>query len=135
MGRRRRAGLQQSFHNYPGAWCMRKQRNGKGRYRREWSLERERALNRRTCIVQPFLLRQFAASCRAGARGRLKKRTAIGGWRLSPFLSEKVKANHAMRLPRRVPWASIGELEQLCSWIYTDDHDLESKVLAINRVR
>ncbi|TEB39071.1 Las1-domain-containing protein [Coprinellus micaceus] len=39
-----------------------------------------------------------------------------------------------MRLPRRVPWASIGELEQLCSWIYSDEHDYESKVLAINRL-
>lgn len=39
-----------------------------------------------------------------------------------------------MRLPRRVPWANIGELEQLCSWIYTDEADLEAKTLAINRV-
>jgi ribosomal biogenesis protein LAS1 len=39
-----------------------------------------------------------------------------------------------MRLPRRVPWASVGELEQLCSWIYTNDDDVDSKLLAINRV-
>ena len=39
-----------------------------------------------------------------------------------------------MRLPRRVPWASIGELEQLCALIYTDEHDRDSKILAINRV-
>lgn len=39
-----------------------------------------------------------------------------------------------MRLPRRVPWSSTAELEALCSWIYTDENDLESKFLAINRV-
>ncbi|KAG9314700.1 Las1-like-domain-containing protein [Chiua virens] len=39
-----------------------------------------------------------------------------------------------MRLPRRVPWAHISELEQVCSWIYTDEEDLEAKTLAINRL-
>ncbi|KAF9243749.1 Las1-like-domain-containing protein [Melanogaster broomeanus] len=39
-----------------------------------------------------------------------------------------------MRLPRRVPWAHIGELEQVCSWIYVDEEDLEAKTLAINRL-
>lgn len=39
-----------------------------------------------------------------------------------------------MRLPRRVPWAHIGELEQVCSWVYADEEDLEAKTLAINRV-
>ncbi|KAF9229712.1 Las1-domain-containing protein [Gyrodon lividus] len=39
-----------------------------------------------------------------------------------------------MRLPRRVPWAHIGELEQVCSWIYADEGDLEAKTLAINRL-
>ena len=39
-----------------------------------------------------------------------------------------------MRLPRRVPWSSLAELEQVCSWIYADENDLESKTLAINRV-
>ncbi|RDB29692.1 Protein LAS1 [Hypsizygus marmoreus] len=39
-----------------------------------------------------------------------------------------------MKLPRRVPWSSISELEQICSWIYTDENDLEAKVLAINRL-
>lgn len=39
-----------------------------------------------------------------------------------------------MRLPRRVPWASIGELEQLCSWIYADEHDYQAKIQAIDRV-
>ncbi|KAI9572610.1 Las1-like-domain-containing protein [Boletus coccyginus] len=39
-----------------------------------------------------------------------------------------------MRLPRRVPWAYIGELEQVCSWIYTDEEDLTAKTLAINRL-
>ncbi|GLB36507.1 putative las1-like [Lyophyllum shimeji] len=39
-----------------------------------------------------------------------------------------------MQLPRRVPWAAISELEQICSWIYTDENDLDSKRLAINRL-
>ncbi|KAJ7101017.1 Las1-like-domain-containing protein [Mycena crocata] len=39
-----------------------------------------------------------------------------------------------MRLPRRVPWASIAELDQLCSWIFTDENDLEAKTKAINRL-
>ncbi|KAJ7042614.1 Las1-domain-containing protein [Mycena alexandri] len=39
-----------------------------------------------------------------------------------------------MRLPRRVPWSSITELDQLCSWIFTDESDLESKTKAINRL-
>lgn len=39
-----------------------------------------------------------------------------------------------MQLPRRVPWASLSELEQLCSWIYADETDLHSKQLAVNKV-
>ncbi|KIK99925.1 hypothetical protein PAXRUDRAFT_130958 [Paxillus rubicundulus Ve08.2h10] len=39
-----------------------------------------------------------------------------------------------MRLPRRAPWAHIGELEQICSWIYADEEDLEAKTLATNRL-
>src|SRR5258708_31010145 len=39
-----------------------------------------------------------------------------------------------MQLPRRVPWASPSELEQLCSWIYSDETDLHSKRLAVNKV-
>ena len=39
-----------------------------------------------------------------------------------------------MRLPRRVPWASLAELEQLCGCIYTDESDVDAKVFAINRV-
>ncbi|KZS90324.1 Las1-domain-containing protein [Sistotremastrum niveocremeum HHB9708] len=39
-----------------------------------------------------------------------------------------------MRLPRRVPWANIGELEQLSAWIYNDEHDMEAKVAAVNRL-
>lgn len=39
-----------------------------------------------------------------------------------------------MRLPRRVPWASLAELDQVCSWIYADENDLDAKVRAINRV-
>ncbi|KAJ7225899.1 Las1-like-domain-containing protein [Mycena pura] len=39
-----------------------------------------------------------------------------------------------MRLPRRVPWTSIAELDQLCAWIYTDETDLDFKIKAINRL-
>ncbi|KAH7883943.1 Las1-like-domain-containing protein [Phlebopus sp. FC_14] len=39
-----------------------------------------------------------------------------------------------MRLPRRVPWAHVGELEQVCSWIFMDEADLEAKTFAINRL-
>ncbi|KAM5532761.1 hypothetical protein V8D89_013558 [Ganoderma adspersum] len=39
-----------------------------------------------------------------------------------------------MRLPRRVPWGHLGELEQVCSWIYTDENDLEAKQRAVNRL-
>ena len=40
-----------------------------------------------------------------------------------------------MRLPRRVPWASLAELDEVCSWIYADEHDMDAKIRAINRVR
>ncbi|KAF8634422.1 hypothetical protein AX15_000873 [Amanita polypyramis BW_CC] len=39
-----------------------------------------------------------------------------------------------MRLPRRVPWASLAELEQLCSWIYAEDADHDSRQRAIHRL-
>ena len=39
-----------------------------------------------------------------------------------------------MRLPRRIPWSSLAELDEVCSWVYTDEHDLDSKALAVNRV-
>lgn len=40
-----------------------------------------------------------------------------------------------MRLPRRVPWASLSELEQLCSWIYAEEAVPDSRLRAIHRVR
>ncbi|KAF9021510.1 Las1-domain-containing protein [Hymenopellis radicata] len=40
----------------------------------------------------------------------------------------------APRLPRRVPWTSIAELEQLCSWIFTDENDLDAKVMAVQKI-
>ncbi|KAI0374539.1 Las1-domain-containing protein [Pilatotrama ljubarskyi] len=39
-----------------------------------------------------------------------------------------------MRLPRRVPWQDLGELEQVCGWIYADANDLDAKRLAVNRL-
>lgn len=50
------------------------------------------------------------------------------------LLHQETSGSTRMRLPRRVPWSSTAELEALCSWIYTDENDLESKSLAINRV-
>jgi len=40
-----------------------------------------------------------------------------------------------MRLPRRVPWSSLAELDNLCTSIYADENDIPSKIYAINRVR
>ncbi|KAI0651506.1 Las1-domain-containing protein [Trametes meyenii] len=39
-----------------------------------------------------------------------------------------------MRLPRRVPWQDLSELEQVCGWIYADENDLDAKRLAVNRL-
>lgn len=39
-----------------------------------------------------------------------------------------------MRLPRRVPWSSPAELDQLCTWIFADQPDVSSKWLAVNRL-
>ncbi|KAK0456394.1 Las1-like-domain-containing protein [Armillaria borealis] len=39
-----------------------------------------------------------------------------------------------MQLPRRVPWTSIAELDQVCAWIYEDENDLDSKILAVNKL-
>ncbi|KAK2461696.1 hypothetical protein APHAL10511_006159 [Amanita phalloides] len=39
-----------------------------------------------------------------------------------------------MRLPRRVPWASWTELEQLCAWIYADSASPDSRLRAIHRL-
>ncbi|KAJ7596704.1 Las1-like-domain-containing protein [Mycena floridula] len=39
-----------------------------------------------------------------------------------------------MQPPRRVPWTSIPELDQVCSWIFSDENDLEAKRLAVRRI-
>ncbi|KAF8577862.1 Las1-domain-containing protein [Ramaria rubella] len=39
-----------------------------------------------------------------------------------------------MRLPKRVPWSSPSELEQVYSWIYASEEDATSKTLAVNRL-
>ena len=39
-----------------------------------------------------------------------------------------------MRLPRRVPWVSLADLDQVCSWIYADDADWGTKTRALHRV-
>jgi hypothetical protein len=39
-----------------------------------------------------------------------------------------------MRLPRRVPWASISELDEVCSWIYANQGDPDLQISALNRV-
>ncbi|PPQ63705.1 hypothetical protein CVT24_004285 [Panaeolus cyanescens] len=38
-----------------------------------------------------------------------------------------------MRLPRRVPWSSLSELDDICSCIYADQDDIAAKKQAINR--
>jgi len=43
--------------------------------------------------------------------------------------------NDKMQLPRRVPWATVAELDQLCSWVYAGDAHDSSRSLAIERVR
>ncbi|KAH7340513.1 Las1-domain-containing protein [Rhizoctonia solani] len=39
-----------------------------------------------------------------------------------------------MALPKRVPWAALAELDELCTWIYSDETDITSKQLAKNRL-
>ncbi|KAI0271574.1 Las1-like-domain-containing protein [Gloeopeniophorella convolvens] len=39
-----------------------------------------------------------------------------------------------MQLPRRVPWATLAELDQLCSWVYSEDANDRTKSLAIDRL-
>ncbi|KAJ3813060.1 Las1-like-domain-containing protein [Lentinula lateritia] len=39
-----------------------------------------------------------------------------------------------MKLPRRVPWASVGELDEVCVAIYADESNLESKIFAVNKL-
>ncbi|CAE6482056.1 unnamed protein product [Rhizoctonia solani] len=39
-----------------------------------------------------------------------------------------------MALPKRVPWATLAELDELCTWIYSDETDTASKQLAKNRL-
>ncbi|KAJ3513123.1 hypothetical protein NLJ89_g3127 [Agrocybe chaxingu] len=39
-----------------------------------------------------------------------------------------------MRLPRRVPWASLAELDQVCAAVYGDENDVDAKIFAINRI-
>lgn len=40
-----------------------------------------------------------------------------------------------MQLPRRVPWATLAELDQLCLYVYAQDADDISRNLAVQRVR
>jgi hypothetical protein len=39
-----------------------------------------------------------------------------------------------MAVPKRVPWATLDELDELCTWIYSDDTDITRKQFAKNRV-
>ncbi|KAI0047678.1 Las1-domain-containing protein [Auriscalpium vulgare] len=39
-----------------------------------------------------------------------------------------------MRLPRRTAWASLAELDQVCSWVYANEDDWHSKSLAVERL-
>ena len=57
--------------------------------------------------------------------------TYVAKSRYKNMLSDKYPT---MRLPRRVPWASPAELDQLCSHIYAQDAHHSSRDLAIERV-
>ncbi|KAF7320001.1 hypothetical protein MKEN_00784000 [Mycena kentingensis (nom. inval.)] len=48
--------------------------------------------------------------------------------------ARRLLLNASMRLPRRVPWSSISEVEELCGWIYGDEADIDAKIRAINRL-
>lgn len=39
-----------------------------------------------------------------------------------------------MSVPKRVPWATLAELDELCAWIYSDDTDTARKQMAKNRL-
>ncbi|KAF8526244.1 Las1-domain-containing protein [Hysterangium stoloniferum] len=39
-----------------------------------------------------------------------------------------------MRLPKRVPWSDVSEVEQLCSWVFSPEADGSTKMLAVNRL-
>ncbi|EIN13451.1 Las1-domain-containing protein [Punctularia strigosozonata HHB-11173 SS5] len=39
-----------------------------------------------------------------------------------------------MKLPRRVPWSSLAEVDEVCSWIYADENDIDTKIRAIQRL-
>lgn len=39
-----------------------------------------------------------------------------------------------MRLPRRVPWRFIEDLDEVCSWIYSPESNDTTKQAAINKV-
>ncbi|KAI0320440.1 Las1-like-domain-containing protein [Amylostereum chailletii] len=39
-----------------------------------------------------------------------------------------------MRIPQKTPWISLVELDELCSWIYSDTADCQSKTLAMQRL-
>lgn len=40
----------------------------------------------------------------------------------------------SMKLPRRVPWTSVAELDYVCALIFTEESTRESKQLAVQRV-
>ena len=52
-----------------------------------------------------------------------------------PLNETRKSAKDKMQLPRRVPWATVAELDQLCSWIYAEDAHDSSRNLSIERVR
>lgn len=64
-----------------------------------------------------------------------KVATTRGGDRLLAFLKILVKTHiKHMSIPKRVPWATLAELDELCAWIYSDNSDITRKQLAKNRV-
>lgn len=43
-------------------------------------------------------------------------------------------SGYIMKLPRRTPWANVGELDEVCRLIYSETSTLESRRKAANRV-
>ena len=66
-------------------------------------------------------------------RDKIDGRSDIGTSRRRPRWTHSFPLA-SMKLPRRVPWVSISELDHVCSWIFADNSDTVSKTLAVNRV-
>lgn len=71
--------------------------------------------------------------------GKYGLESRSGGLRTCDLCSSSGPLHLRMHLellhPRRVPWASISELDELCTWIFSDAADDTSKRGALSKVR